>query len=74
MISRPFIEHEIHATAHAVRRKFDMVSLNAGRSRAQMQALMGYAPPTLTLAYIRLVDEDLLSAHQEYGTVDRFIR
>lgn len=43
-------------------------------SLAHVQALMGHSTPKMTLHYARLVDDDLLTAHQEHGPVDRHLR
>jgi site-specific recombinase XerD len=49
------------------------MSLKGGMSLAHVQALMGHASPIMTLEYARLVEDDLLTAHQQHGPVDSFL-
>jgi hypothetical protein len=42
-------------------------------SLTHVQALIGHTTPTMTLEYARLVDDDLLTAHQQHGPVDSFL-
>jgi site-specific recombinase XerD len=58
---------------HALRRTFAVLSLQGGMNLAAVQALMGHACPDMTLHYARLVDDDLLEAHQQYGPVDNML-
>ena len=60
----------IYITPHAFRRTFVVLSLTNGMSLAHVQAFMGHATPTMTLEYAKLVDDDLLTAHQKHGPVD----
>ena len=43
-------------------------------SLAHVQAFMGHSSPKMAMHYARLVDDDLLSAHQDHGPVDKFIK
>jgi integrase/recombinase XerD len=63
----------IHISAHSLRRTFVVLSLRSGMSLAHVQALMGHRSPYMTLHYARLVDDDLLLAHQEHGPVDSLL-
>jgi integrase/recombinase XerD len=60
-------------SVHAIRRTFVVMSLQGGMSLAVVQALMGHASPEMTLHYARLVDDDLLEAHQQHGPVDNML-
>jgi len=63
----------VMVTAHMLRRTFATLSLRAGLNPLHLQALMGHASLDMTRHYIRLVDEDLQSAHEQHGPADRFL-
>jgi len=65
---------EIRVSAHALRRSFVVLSLKGGMSLAHIQALMGHSTPKMTLHYAQLVDDDLVTAHQEHGPIDTFLK
>lgn len=64
----------VNVSAHALRRTFVVLSLKGGMSLAHIQSLMGHTTPKMTLHYARLSDEDLLTAHQEHGPIDNFLK
>jgi len=64
---------KIHITPHALRRTFATLSLRAGMDVFQLQALLGHSTLEMTRHYVRLLDEDLVMAHQKHGPIDNLI-
>jgi integrase/recombinase XerD len=60
----------IHVTAHALRRTFVVLSLQAGMSSTHLQALGGWSGLEMVTHYAQLQDEDLLRAHQQHSPID----
>jgi integrase/recombinase XerD len=63
----------IHITPHTLRRTFATLSARSGMSLIHLQGLMGHASIITTRDYIGLSEEDLISAHEKHGPVDRII-
>ena len=64
----------IHFTPHSLRRTFATLSLKAGMNPLHLQGLLGHATLEMTRHYINMLDEDLLTAHQEHGPIDNFLK
>ena len=64
----------IHITPHALRRTFATFSIRAGMDVFQLQTLLGHSTLEMTRHYVKLVDEDLVKAHQAYGPIDNLIK
>lgn len=60
----------IHATPHAMRRTFCILSLRAGMDVLHLQALMGHTSLDMTYHYVQMVDDDLLQAHAQHSPID----
>ena len=45
----------------------------AGMDLMKLQALMGHATLKMTKGYFEMLDDDLIDAHREYGSIVRYI-
>jgi len=59
--------------AHRFRRTFAIESLRAGMPVPQLAALMGHESLQVLQRYLQLVTDDLQSAHEAHGAVDRLL-
>ena len=64
----------VKLTAHMLRRSFATWSLQNGMSLAHVQGLLGHTSLTMTLKYLRLVEDNLIQAHRQHGPVDQFLK
>lgn len=63
----------VYCTPHILRRTFATMYLKAQGDVITLQMLMGHSSLETTRRYVTLTDEDLVTAHQAHGPVDRFI-
>ena len=63
-----------HLQAHTFRRTFALSALRNGMSIYHLQRLMGHEDIDVLRRYLGLVENDLASAHQAAGPVDRMLR
>jgi site-specific recombinase XerD len=59
--------------AHRFRRTFAVESLRAGMPIMQLAAMMGHGSLPVLQRYLRLIADDLQTAHQEHGPVNRLL-
>lgn len=62
----------LHITPHALRRTFATLALRAGMNPLHLQGLLGHSTLEMTRKYIRMVDDDLIKAHNAYSPIDKF--
>ena len=63
----------IKFSPHSLRRSFATLSLKAGMNIVHIQGLMGHSTVEMTRKYIQDIDEDLVSAHNDFGPIDKFL-
>ncbi len=63
----------INLYAHKCRRTFATLSLRAGIGPLHLKGLLGHESLEMTLKYVRMVDDDLIQAHKEFGPIDHFL-
>lgn len=61
----------LKVTAHALRHTFATLSLRSGMSPLHLQGLLGHADLTMVRRYVQMVEDDLVTAHEKHGPVDR---
>ena len=60
----------LQVSPHVLRRTFATLSLRAGMNVLHLQGLMGHSTLAMTQHYVQMLEDDLLTAHQEHGPVD----
>jgi site-specific recombinase XerD len=67
-------ETGIRFSAHDMRRFFATASLRAGMDVVMVKNLLGHTSLTMTMQYLAVISDDLRTAHEQHGPVDRFLR
>lgn len=55
---------------HMLRRTFATLSLKAGMNIVHLQGLLGHSSLEMTRRYVQMIDEDLETAHLDFGPID----
>jgi len=52
---------------------YTKLSIRAGLSLLELQALLGHSSSFMTQLYVEMLDDDLIDAHKEHGPVDNLL-
>lgn len=71
MLDRLEAKTGIECNPHTLRRTFATLSVKNGMPAFQLQRLLGHSQIETTLYYVGLVEDDLVTAHKEYGPLSQ---